>query len=181
MVCEHNFIAELVKTVLHAAGFPTATLLGTKSAAPDRELVVISTNSSRLWGMWLIWVQPTRWRHLCHVLLHLNSNIYCRIATLGSGSDFAPFVGGIGVTSVDLRYNFDESLNISSYPLYHSVYETSHLFETYIDPQFKVNLHCSGTLYMFLPFAAWILKKLSCVKKNFTVSSLACKSYVKTV
>ena len=61
-----------------------------------------------------------------------------RIPTLGSGSDFAPFVGGVGVTSVDIRYHFDESLNISSYPLYHSIYETSYMFESYMDADFKV-------------------------------------------
>lgn len=60
-----------------------------------------------------------------------------RVPVLGSGSDFAPFVGGIGITSVDLRYHYDESLGISSYPLYHSVYETFHLYETFVDPQFK--------------------------------------------
>lgn len=59
-----------------------------------------------------------------------------RISLLGSGSDFDAFVTAVGVTSADLRYHFDESLSLSSYPLYHSAYETRHLFETYIDPSF---------------------------------------------
>lgn len=60
-----------------------------------------------------------------------------RVGLLGSGSDYDPFITAIGVTSIDLRYSFDESLGLSSYPLYHSAYETAHLFETYIDPSFK--------------------------------------------
>ncbi len=60
------------------------------------------------------------------------------IQSMGSGSDFAPFVGKIGVTSVDLRYDYDSALGLSSYPLYHSVYETFHLAETFYDPDFTV-------------------------------------------
>lgn len=61
-----------------------------------------------------------------------------RIPILGSGSDFAPFVTKLGVTCADLRYVYDRSLGMSSYPLYHTVYETFHLMETFIDPDFKV-------------------------------------------
>ena len=84
----------------------------------------------------------------------------CRVPLLGSGSDFAPFITGVGVTCIDMRYHFDDSLGISSYPLYHSVYETLHLYETFIDPTFKVwsllvvlfiPLHLS--FYLFLCFS----------------------------
>lgn len=61
-----------------------------------------------------------------------------RIPILGSGSDFAPFISKVGVTCADIRYHYDESLGLSSYPLYHSVYETFHLVETHMDPTFKV-------------------------------------------
>ena len=54
--------------------------------------------------------------------------------TLGSGSDFAPFVTKEGVTSIDIKYEFVPS----KFPLYHSVYETFHLVTTYYDPQFLV-------------------------------------------
>ena len=64
---------------------------------------------------------------------------YCyRIPILGSGSDFEPFITKVGVTCVDLRYHYDESLGISSYPLYHSVYETFHLVNDIMDPDFVV-------------------------------------------
>lgn len=61
------------------------------------------------------------------------------VPLLGSGSDFDPFISAVGITSLDIRYNFDESTRLSSYPLYHSAYETMHLVETYIDPTFKVS------------------------------------------
>ncbi|KAK2165001.1 hypothetical protein LSH36_56g02011 [Paralvinella palmiformis] len=58
------------------------------------------------------------------------------IQNLGSGSDFAPFVTKAGVTAVDIAYNYDRSLGLSSYPMYHSAYETFRLVETYYDPTF---------------------------------------------
>jgi len=60
------------------------------------------------------------------------------IPITGSGSDHAAFVGRLGVSSVDLRFTFDPALNISSYPVYHSAYETSYYYETLIDPRYKV-------------------------------------------
>ena len=59
-----------------------------------------------------------------------------RIPILGSGSDHAPFINKVGVTCIDMRYHFDESLGLSSYPLYHSVYETFHLVNEIMDPTF---------------------------------------------
>ncbi|KAI0241238.1 Glutamate carboxypeptidase 2 [Lamellibrachia satsuma] len=60
------------------------------------------------------------------------------ISLLGSGSDFAPFIKKVGVSCADLRYHFDDKLGISSYPLYHSVYETFHLVDKIMDPTFAV-------------------------------------------
>ena len=62
-----------------------------------------------------------------------------RITLLGAGSDFAPFIGKIGVTCADFRYRFDPKLGISGYPLYHSVYETFHLVDKIMDPTFAVS------------------------------------------
>ncbi|XP_070565284.1 putative N-acetylated-alpha-linked acidic dipeptidase [Ptychodera flava] len=58
-----------------------------------------------------------------------------RISDLGSGSDYAPFMVRVGVSSVDIRYVREES----SYPMYHSVYETFHMVSTYYDPEFKIH------------------------------------------
>nr|XP_002741450.2 PREDICTED: N-acetylated-alpha-linked acidic dipeptidase 2 [Saccoglossus kowalevskii] len=65
------------------------------------------------------------------------------VSNLGSGSDFAPFMYRIGVPGADIRYTYSRSLGISSYPAYHSAYETLYLMETYIDPGFKYHLAVS--------------------------------------
>ncbi|XP_077981977.1 glutamate carboxypeptidase 2-like [Glandiceps talaboti] len=57
------------------------------------------------------------------------------IYDLGSGSDYAPFMQRIGVSSIDLSYK--NELNV--FPMYHSVYETFHLASTYNDPEFKAH------------------------------------------
>ncbi|CAK8692127.1 unnamed protein product [Clavelina lepadiformis] len=56
--------------------------------------------------------------------------------SLGSGSDYAPFQHTLGVSSVDLRYTYDKSIGLSSYPVYHSVYETFELVKKFVDPNF---------------------------------------------
>ena len=55
---------------------------------------------------------------------------------LGSGSDYASFVTIAGIPCIDVRYTHNYS--ISSYPLYHSVYETRYLVTRFMDPQFAV-------------------------------------------
>ncbi|XP_013387509.1 putative N-acetylated-alpha-linked acidic dipeptidase [Lingula anatina] len=67
-----------------------------------------------------------------------NSSQNPKIRDLGSGSDYAPFFQRAGIPAVDLSYTFDdEEWAISSYPLYHSVYETFLLVTNYTDPTFK--------------------------------------------
>ena len=71
--------------------------------------------------------------NIIHFLFSQN-----RIGILGSGSDFDPFITKIGVSCVDGHYKFDPNSGLSSYPLYHSVYETFHLVDEIMDPGFKV-------------------------------------------
>jgi hypothetical protein len=67
-----------------------------------------------------------------------NDNSKPAIRGLGSGSDYASFIGIAGVPSLDVRYTHNYS--ISSYPLYHSVYETYHLVAEHLDRDFKYSL-----------------------------------------
>jgi len=60
-----------------------------------------------------------------------NNKEIPKINALGSASDFAAFIGITGVPSVDFRYTHNYS--IIDYPLYHSVYETYHLFNTHME------------------------------------------------
>jgi len=59
-----------------------------------------------------------------------------RVSILGSASDYASFVAIAGIPCIDVRYT--HNYPISSYPLYHSVYETRYLVTRFMDPQFAV-------------------------------------------
>ncbi|KAK3578650.1 hypothetical protein CHS0354_002952 [Potamilus streckersoni] len=60
---------------------------------------------------------------------------------LGSGSDMAAFYQRAGVPCIDMWYAFDnKKWGIPSYPLYHSAYETYHMYTTFIDPSFNYTL-----------------------------------------
>ncbi|KAK3585560.1 hypothetical protein CHS0354_022970 [Potamilus streckersoni] len=61
--------------------------------------------------------------------------------SLGSGSDMATFYERAGVPSIDMYYSYDrKKWDIISYPLYHSAYETFHMYTTFIDPSFNYTL-----------------------------------------
>ncbi|KAK3585558.1 hypothetical protein CHS0354_022968 [Potamilus streckersoni] len=61
--------------------------------------------------------------------------------SLGSGSDMASFYQRAGVPCVDMWYSYDhKKWNMLSYPLYHSAYETFHMYKTHIDPSFNYSL-----------------------------------------
>ncbi|KAM5186124.1 glutamate carboxypeptidase 2 isoform 3-T3 [Callospermophilus lateralis] len=64
-----------------------------------------------------------------------------RISKLGSGNDFEVFFQRLGIASGRARYTKDwKTHKFSSYPLYHSVYETYELVEKFYDPTFKYHL-----------------------------------------
>ncbi|XP_061876357.1 putative N-acetylated-alpha-linked acidic dipeptidase isoform X1 [Colius striatus] len=64
-----------------------------------------------------------------------------RINKLGSGNDFEVFFQRLGIASGRARYskNWDVE-KYSSYPVYHSVYETYEIVERFYDPTFKNHL-----------------------------------------
>ncbi|XP_058402195.1 putative N-acetylated-alpha-linked acidic dipeptidase [Diceros bicornis minor] len=64
-----------------------------------------------------------------------------RISKLGSGNDFEVFFQRLGIASGRARYTKNWAIhNFSSYPLYHSVYETYELVEKFYDATFKYHL-----------------------------------------
>ncbi|KAM5245953.1 glutamate carboxypeptidase 2 [Ctenodactylus gundi] len=64
-----------------------------------------------------------------------------RINELGSGNDFEVFFQRLGIASGRARYTKNwKTDKFSSYPLYHSVYETYELVEKFYDPTFKYHL-----------------------------------------
>nr|KAG5710646.1 hypothetical protein BaRGS_035048 [Batillaria attramentaria] len=61
-----------------------------------------------------------------------------RVGALGSGSDYAPMLQIVGITSVDFRYTYDSNkYKLGSYPLYHTEYETFKTMQGYLDRDFE--------------------------------------------
>uniref|UniRef100_A0A3B1IQ93 Aminopeptidase NAALADL1 n=2 Tax=Astyanax mexicanus TaxID=7994 RepID=A0A3B1IQ93_ASTMX len=55
----------------------------------------------------------------------------------GAGSDYAPFIHYMGITSMDLSYTYDRSKTRARiYPAYHTAYDTFDYASKYIDPGF---------------------------------------------
>ncbi|XP_045674024.1 N-acetylated-alpha-linked acidic dipeptidase 2 isoform X1 [Phyllostomus hastatus] len=69
-----------------------------------------------------------------------NEN-FPRINKLGSGSDFEAYFQRLGIASGRARYTKNRKTDkYSSYPLYHTIYETFELVENFYDPTFKKQL-----------------------------------------
>ncbi|XP_031716346.1 N-acetylated-alpha-linked acidic dipeptidase 2 isoform X1 [Anarrhichthys ocellatus] len=61
-----------------------------------------------------------------------------RISKLGSGSDFEAYFIRLGIAAARARYTKNKKTErYSSYPVYHSVYETFEIVEKFYDPTFK--------------------------------------------
>ncbi|XP_072317937.1 N-acetylated-alpha-linked acidic dipeptidase 2 [Eucyclogobius newberryi] len=61
-----------------------------------------------------------------------------RISKLGSGSDFEAYFIRLGITAGRARYTKNKKTErYSSYPVYHSVYETFEIVEKFYDPSFR--------------------------------------------
>uniref|UniRef100_A0A8C2ME63 N-acetylated-alpha-linked acidic dipeptidase 2 n=1 Tax=Cricetulus griseus TaxID=10029 RepID=A0A8C2ME63_CRIGR len=64
-----------------------------------------------------------------------------RINKLGSGSDFEAYFQRLGIASGRTRYTKNRKTDkYSSYPVYHTIYETFELVENFYDPTFKKQL-----------------------------------------
>ncbi|XP_078516907.1 aminopeptidase NAALADL1 [Lissotriton helveticus] len=59
------------------------------------------------------------------------------LGTLGAGSDYAPFIHYLGISSMDLAYTYDRSKTTARiYPAYHTAYDTFDYASRFIDPGF---------------------------------------------
>ncbi|XP_034547007.1 aminopeptidase NAALADL1 [Notolabrus celidotus] len=55
----------------------------------------------------------------------------------GAGSDYAPFVHYLGITSIDMSYTYDKTKTSARiYPAYHTAYDTFDYASRFIDPGF---------------------------------------------
>uniref|UniRef100_A0A8C6RA94 Aminopeptidase NAALADL1 n=1 Tax=Nannospalax galili TaxID=1026970 RepID=A0A8C6RA94_NANGA len=59
------------------------------------------------------------------------------MGTLGAGSDYAPFIHFLGISSMDLAYTYDRSKTSARiYPTYHTAFDTFDYVEKFLDPDF---------------------------------------------
>ncbi|XP_029469110.1 aminopeptidase NAALADL1 [Rhinatrema bivittatum] len=59
------------------------------------------------------------------------------LGSLGAGSDYAPFIHYLGITSMDLAYTYDRSKTSARiYPAYHTAFDTFDYAAKFIDPGF---------------------------------------------
>ena len=72
---------------------------------------------------------------------NINDNLCYRIYFPRQGSDYSPFVNIVGVTVVDFQYRFGPDMDMSNFPLYHTVYESFYSVDSIMDPGFKVEDH----------------------------------------
>ncbi len=71
---------------------------------------------------------------------------------LGSGSDHSPFAYVAGIPAVDLRFLPDhkaqpglDSSGGEGHPTQHTAYETFHLVDRLVDPEFRMHRICAQT------------------------------------
>ncbi|KAM8920874.1 putative N-acetylated-alpha-linked acidic dipeptidase [Pelodytes ibericus] len=96
-----------------------------------------------------------------------------RVGSLGSGSDYASFLQLLGISSADVRYTYDQKYSLSSYPMYHSVYETMDLVSRLMDRGFKYH-QAVARLWgeMALRMADDVILNLDCVNYAVTIERI---------
>ncbi|XP_020020372.1 aminopeptidase NAALADL1 [Castor canadensis] len=60
------------------------------------------------------------------------------LGSLGAGSDYAPFIHFLGISSMDLAYTYDQSKTSARiYPTYHTAFDTFSYVDKFVDPGFS--------------------------------------------
>ncbi|XP_069165777.1 N-acetylated-alpha-linked acidic dipeptidase 2-like isoform X2 [Procambarus clarkii] len=78
-----------------------------------------------------------------------------KMETLGSGSDYGPFSFYCGIPCLDLWFRGDKNkYNISTYPSYHTGYETFYMMDKNMDPGFRIHQGCSRIAALTLRYFA---------------------------
>ncbi|KAM4662502.1 putative N-acetylated-alpha-linked acidic dipeptidase [Discoglossus pictus] len=96
-----------------------------------------------------------------------------RVGELGSGSDYSPFLQIAGIPAVDVRYTYDQKYSLSSYPMYHSVYETMDLVSRLMDQGFKYHQAVARVWgEMAMRLASDVMLTLDCVQYAKTLQMI---------
>ncbi|KAM4771971.1 aminopeptidase NAALADL1-like [Rhinophrynus dorsalis] len=94
-----------------------------------------------------------------------------QMGTLGSGSDYAPFLHYLGITCMDIAYTYDRRVTSARiYPAYHTAFDTFDYASKYIDPGFTSHQMVART-------AGNVLLRLS----DSLILPLGVKDYVETL
>ncbi|XP_003798680.1 N-acetylated-alpha-linked acidic dipeptidase-like protein [Otolemur garnettii] len=60
------------------------------------------------------------------------------VGSLGAGSDYAPFIHFLGISSMDIAYTYDRSKTSARiYPTYHTAFDTFGYVDKFVDPGFS--------------------------------------------
>uniref|UniRef100_A0A8C8YJL4 Aminopeptidase NAALADL1 n=1 Tax=Prolemur simus TaxID=1328070 RepID=A0A8C8YJL4_PROSS len=60
------------------------------------------------------------------------------LGSLGAGSDYAPFIHFLGISSMDIAYTYDRSKTSARiYPTYHTAFDTFDYVDKFVDPGFS--------------------------------------------
>ncbi|XP_077418372.1 aminopeptidase NAALADL1 isoform X2 [Vanacampus margaritifer] len=110
---------------LQAAGMPSLQNVIFKAA---KQVKAPGLDSMSVYDKWIRYSNRT-------------SPVYGLIPSLryltGAGSDYAPFVHYLGITSLDISYTFDRTKTSARiYPAYHTAYDTFDYSSKFIDPGF---------------------------------------------
>lgn len=98
---------------------------------------------------------PTIYDELAAYQAAVDGKSAPELSTLGSGSDHAPFSFYCGIPSMDIAFKIDKSkYDISTYPSYHTGYETFYMVDTYTDPGFRIHQGCSRIASLILKYYA---------------------------
>ncbi|XP_074525506.1 aminopeptidase NAALADL1 [Halichoeres trimaculatus] len=118
-------IAVFANATLKASGMPSVQSVIFKAA---KQVSAPGENSISVYDNWIKYSNRTSQTH----------GTIPRMGYLsGAGSDYAPFVHHLGITSIDMSYTYDRSKTSARiYPAYHTAYDTFDYASRFIDPGF---------------------------------------------
>lgn len=117
-------IAVFANATLRASGMPS---LQKVMFTATQQVSAPGLESTSVYENWIKYTNKTSPDGVIPVMGYLS----------GAGSDYAPFVHYLGVSSVDISYTYDRTKTRARiYPAYHTAYDTFDYASKYIDPGF---------------------------------------------
>nr|XP_011719059.1 N-acetylated-alpha-linked acidic dipeptidase-like protein isoform X3 [Macaca nemestrina] len=87
------------------------------------------------------------------------------LGSLGAGSDYAPFIHFLGISSMDIAYTYDRSKTSARiYPTYHTAFDTFDYVDKFLDPGFSSHqavARTAGSIILRLSDSCFLPLKVS--------------------